>query len=85
MGSQPFSIPFASCQADKQLPSEFVLELPLDRLHVVDAVNPSPLALLRGDINQVGQERNQERQECTGVIAALGWTLGTTRAFAGMP
>lgn len=50
--------PLRALQADKQLPSEFVLELPLDRLHVVDAVNPSPLALLRGDVNQVRQEHN---------------------------
>jgi protease-4 len=42
-----------AARADRQLPLEYVLELPLDRLHVVECLDPSPLALLRGDTNQV--------------------------------
>ncbi|KAG2435583.1 hypothetical protein HYH02_011876 [Chlamydomonas schloesseri] len=61
---------FQATRADRQLPSEFVLELPLDRLHVVDAVDPSPWALLRGDTRQV---------ELPKVVAALKRAAGDSR------
>ncbi|KAG2438620.1 hypothetical protein HXX76_005169 [Chlamydomonas incerta] len=61
---------YQASRADRQLPGEFVLELPLDRLHLVDAVDPSPLALLRGDTQQV---------ELPKVVAALKRAAGDSR------
>ncbi|GIM09383.1 hypothetical protein Vretimale_13251 [Volvox reticuliferus] len=70
---------YRASQADAQLPSEFVLEVPLDRLRVVDAINASPLAVLTGDINQVelpqvvSALRNAAKDErCQGVVAYIG-------------
>ncbi|KAG2502113.1 hypothetical protein HYH03_000605 [Edaphochlamys debaryana] len=70
---------YQAAKVDRSLPSEFVLELPLDRLHVVDAVDTSPLALLRGDTNQVelpkavaALRRAAADPRCRGVVAYLG-------------
>jgi len=36
-------------QADQKLPAEFVLEMDLERLKVVEKVDTSPLAMLKGE------------------------------------
>ena len=47
-------------QADRSLPEEFVLELDMERLRVVEKLDTSPLALIRGDAaSQVGN-RDQD-------------------------
>lgn len=40
-------------QADKQLPDEFVLEIDLQRLQLVEQLSQDPLAILQGAARQV--------------------------------
>ncbi|GFR43286.1 hypothetical protein Agub_g4351, partial [Astrephomene gubernaculifera] len=70
---------YQAAKAERQLPSEFVLELPLERLRLVDCLSGGPLALLRGDVNQLElpkvvsalrQAAGDER--CRGLVAQLG-------------
>ncbi|PNW81557.1 hypothetical protein CHLRE_06g251550v5 [Chlamydomonas reinhardtii] len=58
---------YQATQADLELPPEYVLELPLDRLQLVDAVDPSPL---RGPTTQI---------ELPKVVAALKHAAGDRR------
>ncbi|KXZ45812.1 hypothetical protein GPECTOR_50g606 [Gonium pectorale] len=64
---------FQAARAERQLPSEFLLELPLDRLHVVDALTGGPLALLRGDVSLYqavsALRRAAADERCRGVLA----------------
>ncbi|GLI70243.1 hypothetical protein VaNZ11_015089, partial [Volvox africanus] len=70
---------YRASQADAQLPNEYVLEVPLDRLRVVDVINTSPLAVLTGDVNQVelpqvvSALRSAAKDErCRGVVTYIG-------------
>ena len=59
-------------QADRSLPEEFVLELDMERLRVVEKLDTSPLAIIRGDAASQVRNRGQDTDRTPRLLQSSG-------------
>ncbi|KAF5829926.1 peptidase family S49-domain-containing protein [Dunaliella salina] len=80
-------IQYKALQADKQLPEEFVLEVDLQRLKVVEQLPTDPLAALRGAARQVELQRVVRALDTAAAderVRGLMLNLGDRESLGGM-